>query len=269
LMVGRELGKEVWRAKSTGKSALRVKGLRSGRAVQDVNFELFEGEILGVAGLMGSGRTETVRAIFGADRRDSGELFLSGSGHPSAIQNTSDAVQGGLALLTEDRKDQGLMLPRSIRENVTLPRLRQLSTKWGWVRKQAEFDEASELAKQLDVRCHSIEQTVGELSGGNQQKVVFAKWLGADSRVLLVDEPTRGIDVGAKVEIYNLLNSLAGKGKAILVVSSDLLELMAICDRIIVMSAGHVAETFVRGDWTADRIMAAALSGPIKSTEQG
>jgi len=266
LMVGREVGREVWCPKQRGKAALQVTRLRSEPVVKDVSFELFEGEILGVAGLMGSGRTETVRAVFGADHRSAGEMYLDGSVHPARIRGTSDAVQAGLALLTEDRKDQGLLLTRPIRENVTLPQLRQLARSGGWIRRRKENGRAEGLVKQLDVRCRSIEQTVGELSGGNQQKVVFAKWIGTDCRVLLVDEPTRGIDVGAKFEIYSLLNSLASQGKAIMVVSSDLTELMAICDRILVMSVGQVAANFRRGEWTADSIMSAALSG---HTNQG
>jgi len=259
LMVGREVGTGVWCAKRKRDVALRVTGLRRGSAVKDVSFDLFQGEILGVAGLMGSGRTETVRAVFGADRKDAGEIFLAGSQAP--IKSTGEAVRRGVALLTEDRKDQGLLLPRPIRENVTLPRLRTFARRGGWIRLGAESTAAQSLTKRLDVRCRSIEQPVAELSGGNQQKVVFAKWIGADSEVLLIDEPTRGVDVGAKFEIYRILNELARKGKAILVVSSDLPELMALCDRIMVMSAGRVAATFARGEWSADRIMAAALSG--------
>jgi len=270
-MVGRDLTTSLRNTRSRGSSAMRVVGVGSGSVVKDVSFELFEGEILGVAGLMGSGRTETVRTLFGADRRTDGELYLQGSDQPAQISSPQKAVKNGLALLTEDRKDQGLMLPRPIRENLTLPWLRRVSNRFGWIRSKREFVEASAIANRLDIRCQSLEQPVGELSGGNQQKVVFAKWLATDCRVLLVDEPTRGIDVGAKFEIYELLNDLASQGKAILVVSSDLPELMAICDRILVMSGGRMVATFSSNEWTADKIMAAALSGhenPLTSVPQ-
>ena len=286
LMVGRELGQAVRRssrreeahtspsavvardqslltsaATETGAVALRVRGLRCAPAVKDVSFEARRGEILGFAGLMGSGRTETMRAIFGADRADAGEIFLHGSDEPTVIRSPRQAVRCGLALLTENRKEQGLLLPLSIRENISLMCLRQLSQFGGWMRSALERTETDGWAKKLSVRCHSTEQHVVELSGGNQQKVVIAKWLFRDCDILIFDEPTRGIDVGAKFEIYQLLGNLADAGKAVIVVSSDLLELLALCDRIAVMSAGRIAATFQRGEWTQDKIMEAALSG--------
>jgi len=244
-----------------GSVALCVRGLRRAPAVKDVSFEARRGEILGFAGLMGSGRTETMRAIFGADRRDAGEVFLHGSSIPTRIRSPREAVRHGLALLTENRKEQGLFLPLPVRANITLMCLRRLSRLGGWIRGAQERAEAGRWANRLSLRCHSTEQRVVELSGGNQQKVVVAKWLLRDCDILIFDEPTRGIDVGAKFEIYQLLGELADKGKAVIVVSSDLLELLALCDRIAVMSAGRLAATFNRGEWTQDKIMAAALSG--------
>ena len=262
LMVGRELGQAIQRApKAAGTVALRVAGLRCSPAVKDVSFEARRGEILGFAGLMGSGRTETMRAIFGADRRDAGEVFLHGSSIPMRIRSPREAVRHGLALLTENRKEQGLFLPLPVRANITLMCLRRLSRFGGWIRDAQERAEAGRWANRLSLRCHSTEQRVVELSGGNQQKVVVAKWLFRDCDILIFDEPTRGIDVGTKFEIYQLLGDLADKGKAVIVVSSDLLELLALCDRIAVMSAGRLAATFHRGEWTQDKIMAAALSG--------
>ena len=262
LMVGRELGEAVGRsAKPLGPVALRVSGLRAGAAVREVTFDLHQGEILGFAGLMGSGRTETMRAIFGAERPDAGEVFVRGSSKPARIRSPRDAVRQGIAFLTEDRKGQGMLLPLPIRINLTLLQLGRLSGKGGWIRREAEESEASRWVKALNVRCASPEQPVVELSGGNQQKVIIARWLFRDCDVLIFDEPTRGIDVGAKFEIYQLLAGLAERGKAVLVVSSDLKELLAICDRMVVMSAGRVAATFPRGDWTEEKIMAAALSG--------
>jgi ribose transport system ATP-binding protein len=228
-----------------------------------VSFEVRRGEILGLAGLMGSGRTETLRAIFGADRKDSGAVYLRGSGAPAAIRSPRDAVRQGLALLTEDRKAQGLLLPLPIRVNTTLADLGRLAGLGGWIRTSEERQIAERLAELLTLRRRSDEQPVGELSGGNQQKVVIARWLHRDCDVLLFDEPTRGIDVGARFEIYRLLGDLAARGKAICVASSDLRELLAISDRIAVLSAGRLAATFNRGEWTQDKIMAAAFSGYV------
>lgn len=262
LMVGRELGQDLARHnRQPGETALRVSGLHRGEAVRDVSFEVRRGEILGFAGLMGSGRTETMRAIFGADRRDAGDIYLHGARTPARISTPRDAVRQGSALLTEDRKEQGLLLSLPIRVNVTLARLRDLLRPGGLIRSAAEKSVAERFAGAVSVRCSSTEQTVAELSGGNQQKVVLAKWLYRDCEVLICDEPTRGIDVGAKFEIYQLLAGLAARGKAIIVVSSDLKELFALCDRIAVMSAGRLAATFSRDEWSQDKIMAAALSG--------
>lgn len=262
LMVGRDLGEAIHRPKrANGKVALRVRGLRRGSAVRDVSFEARHGEILGFAGLMGSGRTETMRAIFGADRAEAGEVFLGESNQPVEIRSPRDAVRHGIALLTEDRKEQGLLLPLPVRVNITFLCLRQLSRLGGWLRPSLEQSEAERWAKALFVRAASTEQRVSELSGGNQQKVVIAKWLFRDCDILIFDEPTRGIDIGAKFEIYQLLADLADKGKALIVVSSDLKELLALCDRTVVMSAGRAAATFERNEWTQGKIMAAALSG--------
>jgi ribose transport system ATP-binding protein len=269
-MVGRELGESLSRgAAARGASALRVDGLCRGGAVRDVSFEAFRGEILGFAGLMGSGRTETMRAVFGADRPDRGAVYLRGSAQPARIRSPRDAVRQGVALLTEDRKGQGLLLPLSIRANTTLARMGDVSGKGGWISAAAERGVADRFVRALAIRCASAEQPAGQLSGGNQQKVVIAKWLYRDCDVLIFDEPTRGIDVGAKFEIYRLLADLAAGGKAVVVVSSDLKELMAICDRIAVMSAGRLAAVFGRGEWTQDGIMKAALSGYLGPSGKG
>jgi ribose transport system ATP-binding protein len=261
-MVGRELGEAMQRpGRPDGPLAMRVSGLRSGAAVRGVSFEVRRGEILGFAGLMGSGRTETMRAIFGADRPEAGQINLHEAGVPARIRSPRDAVRLGIALLTEDRKSQGLLLPLGVRVNVTLTRLRQLSRWKFWIRRDAEETEAARWAQALRVHCASVEQPVAQLSGGNQQKVVIAKWLFRDCDILIFDEPTRGIDVGAKFEIYELMAELARKGKALIMVSSDLKELLTVCDRIAVMSAGRVAASFWRGEWTEEKIMAAALSG--------
>ncbi len=270
LMVGRDLSAAAaeLRPESTAgarrgaaRVAMRVENLHRLPAVRDVSFTLREGEILGFAGLMGSGRTETMRAIFAADRADSGKIYLGGSPEPVRIRHPRDAVRRGIAFLTEDRKAQGLLLPSSIQDNTTLARMGSVSRLRFWINRRAERATARGYIDKLSTRCKSPDQSVVELSGGNQQKVVLAKWLFRDSRVLIFDEPTRGIDVGAKFEIYRLLRELASGGKAIIVVSSDLLELTAIADRIAVMSAGRLVETFDRGQWTQEKIMEAALSG--------
>jgi len=259
LMVGRELTRTAIRNASPSKAdvALKVTGLRAEPAVREVSFELYRGEIFGFAGLMGSGRTETLRAIFGADPKQSGDIYLNGSDEPANIRSPRDAVRHGIALLTEDRKGQGLLLPWSVKQNITLTAMPHTAT--GWIDAHRERDAAARLSKDLGVRCASVEQPVRELSGGNQQKVVIAKWLNRDCDVLLFDEPTRGIDIGAKFEIYRLLTDLAARGKAIIVVSSELPELLAICDRIAVLSAGVLVQTFTHEEFDPDAIMTAAL----------
>jgi ribose transport system ATP-binding protein len=262
-MVGRELGSV--RPPVTGPKgdlALRVRGLSCGKRVKDISFDLHRGEILGFAGLMGSGRSETMRAIFGADRADSGRIYLGNSEIPLRIRGPRDAVRAGIALLTENRKEQGLLLPLPIRANITLARLKDM-VRFGWLKFRKERAEAGRLARNLGVRATSIEQRAAELSGGNQQKIVIAKWIFRDSDIFIFDEPTRGIDIGAKFEIYQMLRELAEKGKAIIVVSSELQELIGICDRIAVMSAGRLAAIVGRDRFDQDGIMAIALSGYI------
>ncbi len=265
MMVGRDLGHEgLSRGGARGPLALRVAGLTCGERVRDVSFDAYRGEILGVAGLMGSGRTETMRAIFGADPAQAGAVYLHGSDRPARIHTPSDAVRRGIALLTEDRKEQGLFLSLPVRANISITRLVSLS-RLGWILPAREQQVARRYIDSLGIRCSSIEQTAGQLSGGNQQKVVIAKWLYRDCDILIFDEPTRGIDVGAKFEIYRMLGDLAQKGKAIIFVSSDLKELMALCHRILVMSAGRAAAVFERGAWTEEAIMDAAFSGYVKA----
>lgn len=267
-MVGRELSEaSPPQGRTPGEVALRVRNLSRRPAVRNVSFDLHRGEILGLAGLTGCGRTETVRAIFGADRPDGGEIYLAGRNEQARICSPRDAVQQGIALLTEDRKEQGLLLPLSLRANITLTHLKAVASRAGVLRRGKEEAAAGRLADLLAVRRRSLSQPAAELSGGNQQKIVLAKWLFRDCDVLIFDEPTRGIDIGAKFEIYRLLADLAGKGKAILVVSSDLLELMAVCDRIAVMSAGRLVRVFPRGQWSQDGILAAALSGYASQVE--
>jgi len=222
--------------------------------------------VLGLAGLVGSGRTELLRLIYGADRKDAGEVYLGGRTTPTRITSPVHAVRAGIGLVTEDRKSQGLLLPQSIRVNTTLANLR-LVARAGWLRPDVERTRAQRLRELLRVRSSSVEQPVAELSGGNQQKVVFARWLHRDCDVLLLDEPTRGVDIGARADIYAQVDRLAAAGKALLMVSSDLRELMQVCDRIAVMSAGRLAGIFDRGEWSEQALLEAAFSGYAAANE--
>lgn len=260
-MVGHDLpGRKSAAERIGGELALRVRNLRAGERVRGVNFDVRSGEILGVAGLIGSGRTETLRAIFGADRAERGEILVGPQARRVSIRESADAVRAGIGMIPEDRKQDGLLLPQSIRVNTTLNTLGG-HAKAGWIDFDAETRTARSRCRQLDVRCASSEQPVAELSGGNQQKVLIARWLARDCSVLLFDEPTRGIDVAAKDTIYALLHELAEQGKALVVVSSELTELMALCDRIVVMSAGRIAGEFTPGNWSQEAITRAAFSG--------
>lgn len=237
-MVGRELKDEFPpRRTNPGPVRLEVRGLRRGTAVRDVGFDVRRGEILGLAGLVGAGRTEAVRLLFGADPRDAGEVRLDGVA--LEIRSPQDAIAAGIGLLTEDRKLQGLVLGHSVRENFALPNLGWLSRN-GFVQRSRERDEFDGHVRRLSIRLSGHDQQAGQLSGGNQQKVVLAKWLARNCDVLVFDEPTRGIDAGAKYEIYVLLNELAAQGKSIIMISSELPELLGLADRILVLHDGRV-----------------------------
>jgi ribose transport system ATP-binding protein len=265
LMVGGQWSAAAPRARrASGDVALRVEGLRAGERVRDVTFEVRRGEILGLSGLVGSGRTETLRAVFGADRAERGRVLTGDPLVPVRIGEPRDAVRAGIGMIPEDRKAHGLLLTQSVRLNVTLARLATVARS-GWINRAAERGLASDLCGRLGVRRASVEQPAAELSGGNQQKVVIARWLARECDALLFDEPTRGIDVAAKETVYRLLEELASEGKAIVVASSEVEELLALCDRIAVMSAGRLAAVFERGDWSEERIMAAAFSGHFTS----
>jgi ribose transport system ATP-binding protein len=238
MMVGRRLDQEFPRRQPVlGSPRLVVEGLRRGHKVRDVSFTVRRGEVLALTGLVGSGRTETARLIFGADARDAGTIALDG--RQLKIAQPRDAIAAGIALLTEDRKAQGLVLAHSVRDNFALPNLRAWSP-WGWLNLRRERLALAAAVDQLHIRLASVEQPAGTLSGGNQQKVVLAKWLQHHCEVLLFDEPTRGIDVGARYEIYQLINQLAAQGKAILLISSELPEVLGMADRILVMHEGRL-----------------------------
>ena len=268
LMVGRSADDAVdLSGRTIGAPLLRVRGLARGKVVNPTSFDLRAGEILGIAGLIGSGRTELLRLIFGADRADAGAVFLGDSEVPAALHSPQAAVQAGIAMITEDRKGQGLLLRQSIAVNTTLASLDTVShAGLGWLNDAAEATVADDYIQRLGIRSRNSAQTVAELSGGNQQKVVIARWLYRDCPVMLFDEPTRGIDIGAKFDIYQVLAEQARQGKGLVIVSSDLRELMLICDRIAVMSAGSIVETFERGAWSQDALLSAAFSGYLTPT---
>lgn len=245
---------------SAANVALRVERL-SGGMVDDVSFQVRQGECLGIAGLIGSGRTELLRLIFGADIASSGGVYLSDDATPRRFRHPHEAVSAGIAMVTEDRKQNGLLLSQSIRVNTTLAAMNKRFSRAGMIRFQAEQEATDQHCQSLEIRCTDGQQQTGTLSGGNQQKVVIARWLDTDASVFLFDEPTRGIDVPARKRIYRLIDSLAAEGKGIVIVSSDLEELFETCDRIAVMSNGKMVTTFERADMSHELIMQAAFSG--------
>lgn len=261
LMVGRDLESTLdISARRQGEPILKVDHFTRGNIIKDVSFTLHRGEVLGISGLVGAGRTELLRAIFGADRTDSGQLSVGDPLKPVTIRSPADAIAHRIALITEDRKGEGLLLPHSIAANVSLGNSDKIS-RFSMINAQHEQRLAQKHIKSLGIRATGSGQTVESLSGGNQQKVLISRWLERNCDVILFDEPTRGIDVGAKRDIYLLLNALTQNGKGLVVVSSDLRELMLICDRIAVLSAGKLVDIFTRGSWTQDHILAAAFSG--------
>ena len=236
--------------------ALEARNLKRNGVFEDISFQLRKGEILGFAGLVGSGRTEIVRALFGADKLDSGEILINGN--VVKLNSPGVAIKNGLALLTEDRKTQGLHLNLSLSRNVTAANLNAV-TRRGFLQRAREKSVCSDYIKTLAIKTPSTEQKAINLSGGNQQKVVLAKWMFANSDIIILDEPTRGIDVGAKMEIYHLMNDMIAQGKSIIMISSELPELLAMSDRVMVIYEGHHKGTLVGEDITAENVMQTIL----------
>lgn len=267
LMVGREIHEKFPRiTREKGKEILQVKKLNAGHMVRDISFNLYEGEIVGIAGLMGAGRTETTRALFGADPMDSGTIILDGK--EIIIQKPRDAIKHGLVLAPEDRKKDGLCTKLSITDNIALPNLDLLTNKYGLVSRKKEKEMTLNTVKSLKIRLANVSVDAGSLSGGNQQKVVVGKWLARNSRVVIFDEPTRGIDVAAKVEIYNLMNKLKEAGIGVLFVSSELPEILGISDRIIVMCDGRITKELDITEATQDVILKYATQFEKKIEDQ-
>ena len=257
MMVGRSITSQYPRERTTPRGALlQVEGLTSRGSFEDVSFTVHEGEVVGLAGLVGAGRTEVLRAVFGADRYDTGTVHVRG--HRVARHDVRAAIAAGLGLVPEDRKGQGLVLGASVAENLGLVALRSAS-RWGLVDLRRLRAMATKIVAELRIRTPGIGATVRNLSGGNQQKVVMGKWFSADPAVLLLDEPTRGVDVGAKVEIYQLINKLTAAGRGVLLVSSDLPEVLGIADRVLVMAQGRIVGELTHEEATQDAVMALAV----------
>ncbi|MBX3061902.1 MAG: sugar ABC transporter ATP-binding protein [Anaerolineae bacterium] len=257
-MVGRSLSEQFPKEEvQRGAEVLRVEGLSQGDKLHDISFSVHAGEMLGIAGLVGAGRTELVRAIFGADPITAGKFYVDG--REIRISSPRDAIRHGIALLTEDRKQQGLLLQMSVRENISLSVLGRL-TRGLFTNRQVESDLAGKYIRELSIRTPSQLQQVINLSGGNQQKVILGKWISTAPRVLIFDEPTRGIDVGAKAEIYKLMNQLAKQGVAIIVVSSEMPEILGMSDRIMVICEGYVTGFLSHAEATQEKVMELATA---------
>ncbi|MCI6030530.1 sugar ABC transporter ATP-binding protein [Dialister succinatiphilus] len=258
-MVGRVMS-EYYPARTNvpGDEIFRVEGFTQPGVFRDISFNLRKGEILGVAGLMGAGRTEIMRAIFGVDPHESGKLYFEGK--EIHIKNPRDAIRHGFGFITENRKTEGLILDFSIERNIALPSEERLAQSHV-INDKKEFDFSSELSKRLGVKAQDINLPASTLSGGNQQKVVIAKWVGMHPKLLILDEPTRGIDIGAKKDIYDLMNELTAKGVSIIMVSSELPEVIGMSDRILVIHEGRAAGIVEHKDATQTRIMTLATGG--------
>ncbi|MEC9614698.1 sugar ABC transporter ATP-binding protein [Escherichia marmotae] len=255
MMVGRDLGNIYPRREALQQRipVLEVNGLTRKGVLNDIDFTLYRGEILGFAGLMGAGRTELARAIFGADSIDSGTLILNGK--EIVIKDISDAIQQGISYLTEDRKKEGLALNLSVERNIMLGNYPEYSDRFGNVDSHRCQQTSEQQVKALRIKTPHLEQAAVNLSGGNQQKIIIARWVCKDTDILIFDEPTRGIDVGAKLEIYELMNRLVAKGKSIIMISSELPEVLGMCDRILVMRSGRITGELSANEATQEKIM--------------
>jgi ribose transport system ATP-binding protein len=252
MMVGRELIIFPKLPASIGEVILEVKGLSRGNNVRDINFKLHKGEILGIAGMMGAGRTEMARVLFGIDKKDSGQVYINNI--KVEIKSPEDALKAGLGMVPEDRQLQGLILLMAVKENITLSSLRSIS-QWGVIKKSKEREISNYYVDKLGIQTPDIDSPVKGLSGGNQQKVVLAKWLTLNPKILILDEPTRGIDVGAKTDVHSLVSEIAQQGIGIIMISSEMPEILGMSDRIIVMADGRITNEFTREEADQEKIM--------------
>lgn len=259
MMVGREIKDRFPKVDiKFGEEKLKVEGLSQKGILHDISFSVRAGEIVGLAGLMGAGRTELAKALFGVSKVDRGTISVGGK--PITLRKPIDAIHAGIALVTEDRKDEGLLLPMSVSDNLSMTNLTTVSN-LGFLSGAKEKQLSDKMMKQLLIKASSGAQPVGSLSGGNQQKVVIGKWLATNPQVFILDEPTRGVDIGAKKEIYDLMNKLASEGVAILMISSELPEVLGMSDRILVMHEGKISGHFTQKEATQENIMMCATGG--------
>lgn len=260
LMVGRPVD-QLFNGRETrkrGKEVLRVEGLNARQRVRDVSFSVHAGEVVGLGGLVGSGRTEVARLIFGADRCESGAVYLNGE--KVALRTPQQAVRAGIALVPEDRKRQGVVLDMAIKANVTMANDSAVMAPLGFIQHMREHQLVSKLAQRMRLKSAGLHAPVSSLSGGNQQKVVLAKWFNHGGQVIILDEPTRGVDVGAKREIYQLIAELADQGLAVIVISSEHLELFGLCDRVLVMSEGAICGELQPDDYSEENLLSMAMT---------
>jgi ribose transport system ATP-binding protein len=257
-MVGRSIS-TLFPKTHTGKGeeVLRVEGLSTEKKLKNVSFNVHAGEVVGIFGLLGAGRTELAKAIFGLDSLSSGRVFVENRQVKSS--STSHSTKMGLGLLTEDRKEEGLVLQMSVAQNITLPSLDDFSS-FGFIRRKLEIEKSGEFVEKFSIKTPSLRQKVMFLSGGNQQKVLLARWLMKKLKVIILDEPTRGIDVGAKAEIHRLIDELAKEGLAVVVMTSEMPELLGVSDHIIVMSNGKITAEFTKKEATQEKILEAAIA---------
>ncbi|MGD1823584.1 MAG: sugar ABC transporter ATP-binding protein [Pleomorphochaeta sp.] len=264
MMIGRDLGNMFRKeAVEIGSTLLKVSNLSNSKLFNNVSFEVHSGEVLGVAGLMGAGRTEIMKTLFGNLKADSGEIVIDEKVIDIHHYNSNIAMKYGFGFITEDRKEEGLMLSENIKTNIALTNFPKILSNSLVINPNKELDLANKAIDELKIKCTSFKQTVNSLSGGNQQKVVFAKWLYTEPKVLLLDEPTRGVDVGAKQEIYSLITALAKKGTAIIMVSSDLPEVIGMSDRVMVIHQGKVGGILNKEKISQENIMTLATGGSV------
>lgn len=262
MMIGREIGERFPKREGVtiGKEMLRVEGLTKTKTFENINFSVKAGEVLGVSGLMGAGRTEIMQAIFGNLPYESGKIFIEGG--EVKIKCAQDAINAGIGFITEDRKTEGLLLEKSISDNISLANLGKIS-KNGVLSKAKEKEIVDKGIKEFRIKCFGPDHECNNLSGGNQQKVVFAKWVYTDPKILILDEPTRGVDIGAKKEIYSVINDLAAKGVAVIMVSSELPEVLGMSDRVMVVHEGHITGIIDAAEADQEKVMTLATGGTL------
>lgn len=264
LMIGRELGERFERScYQSGKELLRVEDLSRGERFQGINFTVHAGEIVGLYGLMGSGRSEIVRSVFGLEKYETGKIYMEGE--EIHIKSPEDAIRNGIGLITENRREEGLMVRQSVYFNLMAANFEKYSRKpFGFMNTKKELEDCDEYVGELSIKTSSLKKKAQFLSGGNQQKIVIAKWLNRSPKILILDEPTRGVDVGAKFEIYHILEEEAKQGKGLFVISSELDEIMGLCDRILVIRKGKIVGELSHEEFTKERLLESSMGGQEK-----